>query len=93
MAKISVTYHAPKGDAKVCDMYGHSFEDGKAVQVDDDTPAQKAIVLKLRGNKVFEVSGEGGTAYVKPTAAEAKAMADEAKAEAKEAKEDKEDKE
>jgi hypothetical protein len=83
MAKISVTYHAPKGDAKVCEMSGHTFHDGKAEHLDDDTPAQKAIVTKLRGNKLFEVSGEGGTAYVKPSAAE---MA-EAKAEAKEHKE------
>jgi hypothetical protein len=81
MAKISVTYHAPKGDSKTTEMLGHTFEDGKAVQVEDDTPAQKAIVTKLRGNRFFEVSGEGGTAYVKPTAAEAKA------AEAKEHKE------
>jgi hypothetical protein len=87
MAKISVTYHAPKGDNKVCEMYGHTFHDGKAEHLDDDTPAQKSVVAKLRGNKVFEVLGEGGTAYVKPTAAEAKAIADEAKAEAKEAKE------
>jgi hypothetical protein len=87
MAKISVTYHAPKGDSKTTEMLGHTFHDGKAEHLDDDTPAQKAIVLKLRGNKFFEVSGEGGTAYVKPTAAEAKAIADEAKAEAKEVKE------
>jgi len=87
MAKISVTYHAPIGDSKVCEMYGHTFHDDKAEHLDDDTPAQKAIVAKLRGNKVFEVSGEGGTAYVKPTPAEAKAKAEADKAEAKEAKE------
>jgi hypothetical protein len=90
MVKVSVTYHAPIGDSKVTEMLGHTFHDGKAEQLDDDTPANKAIVTKLRGNKFFEVSGEGGTAYVKPTPAEAKAKAEadkEAKAEAKEAKE------
>ena len=68
MAKISVTYHAPAGDSKVCEMFGHTFFDGKTVQIEDDTPANKANIAKLRGNKVFEVSGEGGTAYVKPAA-------------------------
>lgn len=86
MAKISVTYHAPVGDNKTTEMFGHAFHDGKAVQIDDDTPAQKAIVTKLRVNRFFEVSGEGGTAYVKPTAAEAKAKAEEDAKEAKEAK-------
>jgi hypothetical protein len=86
MAKISVTYHAPIGDSKVTEMFGHTFHDGKAEQLDDDTPANKATILKLRGNKFFEVSGEGGTAYVKPTPAEAKAKAEADKAEAKEAK-------
>jgi hypothetical protein len=87
MAKISVTYHAPLGDNKVCEMFGHTFHDGKAEHLDDDTPAQKAIVTKLRVNRFFEVSGgEGGTAYVKPTAAEAKAKAEADAQEAKEAK-------
>jgi uncharacterized protein YggE len=75
-------------------MFGHTFHDGKAEHIDDDTPANKAVIAKYRANARFEVSGEGGTAYVKPTAAEAKAKAEadakeakEAKAEAKEAKE------
>jgi hypothetical protein len=87
MAKISVTYHAPLGDNKTTEMFGHTFHDGKAEHIDDDTPAQKAIVAKLRVNRFFEVSGgEGGTAYVKPTAAEAKAKAEADAQEAKEAK-------
>ena len=90
MAKISVTYHAPKDDSETCEMFGHSFSDGKAVHIEDDTPANKAIIAKLRMNKCFEVSGEGGTAYVKPTAAELKEIKEAKEAEAKEHKETKE---
>jgi hypothetical protein len=39
MAKISVTYHAPLGDNKTTEMFGHTFHDGKAEHIDDDTPA------------------------------------------------------
>ena len=49
---VSVTYRAPKGDAKVTEAFGHTFYDGKAetIEVDD------ATLKKLRGNRVFEVS-------------------------------------
>jgi hypothetical protein len=39
MKKLSVTYHAPKNDSKVVEIWGHTFYDSKAeeVTVDDDT--------------------------------------------------------
>jgi hypothetical protein len=32
--KVSVTYHAPKGDNKVVEAFGHTFFDGKAEEVE-----------------------------------------------------------
>lgn len=87
MSKVSVTYHVPLGESKVCEAFGHTFFDGKAVEI-EDTPANKNAIAKLRGNKCFEVSGEGGTAYVKPTAEEAKAKAEAEKAEKAEAEDE-----
>lgn len=54
MAKISVTYRAPKGDNKVVEMRGHTFFDGRAEKVDSETEA--GLLAKLRTNKHFEVS-------------------------------------
>jgi hypothetical protein len=50
MHKVSVTYRAAPGESKVCEMYGHTFYDGKAedVEVDDETLA------RLQSNRVFE---------------------------------------
>jgi hypothetical protein len=47
---VSVTYHAPPGDSKVVEMFGHTFYDGKAetVEVDD------RVLGKLQGNRHFE---------------------------------------
>jgi len=48
---VSVTYRAPKGDAKVTEAFGHTFYDGKTetIEVDDH------VLKKLQGNQVFEV--------------------------------------
>jgi hypothetical protein len=48
--KVSVTYHAPPGDSKVTEAFGHTFFDGKAeeIEVDDETLA------RLQGNRTFE---------------------------------------
>jgi hypothetical protein len=50
MKELEVTYHAPKGDAKVVEMLGQTFYDGKSekVIVDDRTLA------KLQGNRHFQ---------------------------------------
>jgi hypothetical protein len=54
MNKVSVTYHAPKGDSKVVEIWGHVFYDGKAeeVEVDDDT------LKTMKGNRFFDVKEE-----------------------------------
>jgi hypothetical protein len=50
MKKLSVTYHAPKGDNKVVEAFGHTFHDGKAEEVEVDD----ATLAKMQGNKYFE---------------------------------------
>lgn len=52
MKKLSVTYHAPKGDSKVVEIWGHTFYDGKAeeVTVEDDT------YQSMAHNRFFECS-------------------------------------
>lgn len=59
MAKISVTYRAPKGDEKVVEMGGHTFFDGKVEKVDSESEA--FLLGKLRSNRHFEVSENGGS--------------------------------
>lgn len=49
LKKLSVTYHAPKGDSKVVEMHGYTFHDGKAEEVELDEWAIK----KLQGNHLF----------------------------------------
>lgn len=51
MAK-SVTYNDLEGTAPVVSAHGIEFEDGKAVEVEDDE-----IASKLDGNAFFEVEG------------------------------------
>jgi hypothetical protein len=53
--KVSVTYRAPKDDSKVCEIYGHTFFDGHAVEI-EDTPENEFAIGKLSRNKVFEVA-------------------------------------
>lgn len=53
MTKVSVTYHAPKGDEKVVEIFGETFFDGKSNDVELDDHA----VRKLKGNPHFEVIG------------------------------------
>jgi hypothetical protein len=54
MAKISVTYRAPKGDEKVVEMGGHTFFDGKVEKVDSEIDT--GLLAKLRTNQHFDVS-------------------------------------
>jgi hypothetical protein len=54
MTKISVTYHAPKGDSKMAVIFGHTFYDGKAEEIEVDD----ATLAKFKGNTAFTVSGE-----------------------------------
>jgi hypothetical protein len=51
---VSVTYRAPKGDSKVCELYGRTFFDGQAIEIEDSEENQHAIA-KLTRNKFFEV--------------------------------------
>jgi hypothetical protein len=51
MAK-SVTYNDIEGTAPVVSVGGVEFEDGKAIEVDDDE-----LSTKLDGSKFFEVEG------------------------------------
>jgi hypothetical protein len=54
MPKATVTYHAPKGDAKVCEMFGHTFYDGQAQEVEVDDRE----LGKLKGNSLFTMAGD-----------------------------------
>lgn len=47
---VSVTYHAPPGDSKVVEMFGHTFYDGKSETVEVTEREHD----KLRGNRHFE---------------------------------------
>jgi hypothetical protein len=66
MAKISVTYRAPKGDEKVVEMGGHTFFDGKVEKVDSESEA--FLLAKLRTNRHFEVSEKDAPKTTAPTA-------------------------
>ena len=52
MKSVTVTYHAPPGDNKVAEAFGHTFFDGKPEQIEVD----EAVVEKLQGNRHFECS-------------------------------------
>ena len=56
MPKISVTYKAPKGDSKVCDVFGHTFYDGKAEEIE----VSDAVAAKLKNNANFTVGEHRG---------------------------------
>ena len=58
MAKISVTYKAPKGDERVVEMRGRTFFDGRAEKLDSDADA--AFLAKLRNNPLFQVDEKDG---------------------------------
>jgi hypothetical protein len=51
---VSVTYRAPKGDSKVVELYGRTFFDGQAVEIEDNEENGHAIA-KLTRNKFFDV--------------------------------------
>ena len=84
MKKVSVTYKAPPGDAKVTEMFGHTLYDGKAETID----VTERELDKLKGNPCFEVGKETDADDAKPdpktekAAAEAAQRADDAKREA-----------
>lgn len=52
--KVYVTYHAPEGDSKVCEMGGKTFFDGQAVELDSEADA--ALIEQCEANGHFEVS-------------------------------------
>lgn len=54
MKKVSVTYHAPKGDSKVVEIFGHTFFDGKAEEVEVDD----YIFEKLKRHGLFTCGKE-----------------------------------
>lgn len=51
LKKVSLTYHAPKGDSKTCEEGGVTLLDGTAA----DVVLDEARIEKLRGNPCFEV--------------------------------------
>ena len=61
MASVSVTYRPPKGESRVCEVFGFTFFDGQPVEI-EDTPENKPAIAKLSKNPVFEVS-ENATAH------------------------------
>jgi len=50
--RMTATYHAPPGDSKVVEAFGHTFFDGKSEQVD----VPDHVAEKMRGNRHFECS-------------------------------------
>lgn len=52
MKQLNVTYHAPPGDSKVVEVFGHTFYDGKSETVEVD----ERVEGKLRGNHHFDVN-------------------------------------
>jgi hypothetical protein len=52
MKSVTVTYHAPPGDSKVVEAWGHTFFDGKSEQVE----VPEHIAQKMRGNRHFQCS-------------------------------------
>jgi hypothetical protein len=53
--KVHVTYHAPEGDNKVCEMGGKTFFDGQAIELDSEADA--ALIEQCKGNAHFETPG------------------------------------
>lgn len=52
--KLSVIYKAPPGDSKVTEVFGHTFYDGKAEEIEvDDRTAEK-----IKNNPVFQPGGK-----------------------------------
>jgi hypothetical protein len=69
MAKITVTYHAPKGDNKVCEWGAFTFFDGMPVEIEDN--ADNAHMLKkMKGNQYFTMGEKAGKAAPVETATE-----------------------
>jgi len=66
MKSVTVTYHAPPGDSKVVEAFGHTFYDGKSEQVE----VPEHVANKMRGNKHFQCSEPQDA---KPKAQDAKA--------------------
>jgi hypothetical protein len=56
MSKISVTYHAPKGDEKVVETHGLTFYHGQAVELDDKEHG--AFLAKAKRNPHFLVGDQ-----------------------------------
>ena len=56
MAKIGVTYVAPKGDSEVVEMQGVKFFNGQTVKIDEDK--QERLLSKLRKNPHFQVDSD-----------------------------------
>ena len=54
LKKVSVTYHAPKGDEKVTETFGHTFHDGKPEEVE----IPEEMLEKLKSNPNFECGKE-----------------------------------
>jgi hypothetical protein len=56
--KLTVTYKAPPGDAKVTEAYGHTFFDGKSeeIEVDDE------VAAKIKGHPCFRTGGSDDAA-------------------------------
>lgn len=54
MKKVSVTYHAPKGDSKVATIHGYTFFDGKAEEIE----VSEAVLAKFKGSTSFSCGKE-----------------------------------
>lgn len=85
MKKATVTYSAPKGDNKVCEMIGHTFYDGKGTDV---VLADEAQFERLKGNPLFKVGPISDYEPPKETSKDADAPDDQPKTGAQSGKED-----
>lgn len=75
MKKVSVTYHAPKGDSKVAQLFGHTFHDGKAEEVE----VEDGVLAKLKNNPSFTLGKESDAEPSKRDPAKEKAVQEAAK--------------
>jgi len=80
MQKMTVTYKAPPGDAKVTEAFGYTFHDGKPEEVE----VSDEIAAKLQSSRIYECSkpsevkeGDKKMTDAERKAADAKTLADE----------------
>jgi hypothetical protein len=76
MSKVSVTYKAPQGGNKECELFGFKFADGKPVEIEANE-ANAFALEKLADNPLFSCSNSDAAADVGKAKAEAEQAEDD----------------